>query len=310
MVYICLQTLSLAFTHINKMKKRITTLLLLAVTIISSSAFIISSTGYAGYTGSPGEYTCSGGGSCHGGGSSAAAGITITTVPAFNVNLNSQTEYMRDSIYLVSITASASGYSHYGFGCEILDSTNANAGIMQNPGPGVKFLYAGARKNAVHSTPKSGSTVSFTFKWIAPSGGGATIYAIANAVNLNGATSGDFVIPPVSLSLVAAPAPPPDTTVVDVGIKENKLSGISQISIFPNPAHDVSNISYYLQQSKIISIELVDISGKTIKQLYRQEDTPGYHAQVLNLQGIASGVYFIKTSANEQKVSQKLITVQ
>ena len=298
------------------MKKTISTIILAALIIIGASAFITkkSATGYAGYTGSPGEQTCSGGGACHGGGSSSVSGITITSVPAFSVNGNSDTEYLPDSTYQINLTVSAAGFTRYGFDCEILDINSANAGTMQNPGSGVKFLNAFGRRNAVHSTPKIAATgiASFTFKWKAPvsSTGDATIYAIANAVNGNGTTSGDFVLSPVTKLLVeGTPPPPPIDTTSTVGVKEI-FSSVSKVSVFPNPANDITNISYNLSQPKTITIQLIDIKGNVIKQLYNQENEPGFHTQILNLQGIASGVYFIKTSADQQKVSQKLITVQ
>ncbi len=295
------------------MKKIINTVLVIALTLIATSAFITkkSATGYAGYTASPGEATCSGNGNCHVGGSSAVSGITITSSPAFSLNANSDPEYLPDSIYQITITASASGFTRYGFGCEILNSSNTNAGNIQNPGSGVKFLTYIGRKNAVHSTTKLAATgvATFTFKWLAPASGigDATIYAIANAVDGNNAKSNDFVLSPQSMLVVEGtpPPPPPDTT----GVKEIN-SSVSQISVFPNPATDITTISYYLKQNQTIKIDLISINGTVVKQLYNQEETPGFHSQILNLQGVASGVYFIKTSANQQKVSQKLITVQ
>src|SRR5437868_274035 len=110
------------------MKKTFTTLLLVLITLIGTSAFILkNSTGIAGYTGSPGEATCA---NCHAGGNSAASGITITSVPAFTQNVNSEFEFLPDSTYKIIITAKASGFSRFGFACEILDDQNLDAGVM------------------------------------------------------------------------------------------------------------------------------------------------------------------------------------
>lgn len=294
------------------MKKTITTVLVLLTALIGSSAFILqSNNGIAGYTGSPGEITCSGNGSCHGGGSSATSGITITAVPAFSVNINSDTEYMPDTTYQITVQASAAGFTRYGFGCEVLNTSNTNAGTLQNAGTGVKFLNSGGKRNAVHTTPKTGNAIaSFTFKWVAPSGGDATFYAIANAVNGNNNTGGDFVIPPVSMNLVAAPTPtpPPDTSTV--GLKENYFSPVTAVSVYPNPAASLTNISYYSKTSSMITVELIDIKGVLVKQLYKQEETPGQHSQLLNIAGIESGVYFIRLLSDNKKVSQKLVSIQ
>lgn len=290
------------------MKKNIITLALAVIVATGTSAFIIkNSTGITGYAGSPGEGTCN---SCHGGGVSAVSGITVSSVPAFSTNANSDLEYMPDSTYEISVEVSAAGFSRYGFASQILNPSHTNAGTLQNAGAGVKFLNVGSKRSAVHTTPKITSTGSaiFTYKWLAPSSGDATIYAISNAVNGNGLTSGDFVIAPVSMALVAAPPPPPDTTNL-VGIKTTAAI-ISRVSVFPNPASDLATLSYYLHKVGSTNIEIVDIKGARIKLLYSQQESPGMHSTLLDLRGIDPGVYFIKTSFDQQKASQKLITIQ
>lgn len=291
------------------MKKKFTSTLLIFISILGSSAFITkSSNGITGYAGSPGEGTCS---SCHGGGSSSASGITITATPAFSVNINSETEYMPDSVYQISIAVEATGFTHYGFASQILNNANTNAGTFQNLGAGVKFLGPTNKRSMVHTTPKigsSGQAVTFTYNWKAPSGGNATIYAIANAVNGNNSTSGDFVISPVSLNLVAAPTLPIDP--VSAGIEKTIFESVSAVSIYPNPANSLSTMSFYLNESRLITIELIDIRGTAIKELHNQQQEAGSHSLLLNLNGAASGVYFIRTLADRQKVSQKLITIQ
>lgn len=293
------------------MKKKLTSALLIFISILGSSAFITkSSNGISGYAGSPGEGTCS---SCHGGGSSAASGITITTSPAFSVNINSETEYMPDSVYQISIAVEAASFTHYGFASQILNNSNTNAGTFQSLGAGVKFLGPTNKRSMVHTTPKIGSSgqgVTFTYNWKAPSGGNATIYAIANAVNGNNSTSGDFVISPVSLNLVAAPTPTSNTDSVGVGIKKIAFESVSAVSIYPNPANSLSTLSFYLNENKLITVELIDIRGTLVKELHNQQQEAGSHALFLNLNGVASGVYFIRTLADHQKVSQKLITIQ
>lgn len=283
------------------MKKTITSISLVLITFISTSAFIIkNSSGIANQTGSPGETSCS---SCHGGGTAAASGITITAAPSFTND-----EYVPGTTYTITVAANATGFTHYGFGCEILDGSNANAGTMQAAGTGVKFLTGGGKKNAVHTAPKTGSIASFVFQWVAPveGSGDATIYAAANAVNANGSTNGDFPIPPVTMPLTEA-AP---TVTVDTGIHGNGAILASEVSVYPNPSSGFTNISYLLKQSNIIVVELVDITGKTVKELINEKQDPGYHSQILSLQGVIAGIYFVKTSVNNQQVSQKLITIQ
>jgi hypothetical protein len=281
------------------MKKRITTSVLALICLLGSSAFIIKyQTGIAGFSGSPGEGSCN---SCHVGGSSAASNVVITSVPAFTLN-----EFVPGTIYNITINVSASGFSKFGFGCEILDDLSANVGVMQSPGSGVKFLFSGPRKDAVHSTPKSGvGQASFTFNWVAPTvGDTATIYVAGNAVNGNGSTTGDFALAPVFMQLKAH-QPESEPT----GIKENSPI-LTDVSVYPNPAKDATTLAYQLTQTQEVVVELVDIYGKTVKALVHEKQVPGAYSHMIDLQGIAPNIYFVKVSGNGSKLLQKMLLVK
>src|SRR6218665_838528 len=197
------------------MKKTITTLALAAAALTGASGFVKSKyqTGIAGYTGAPGETSCN---ACHGGASSPSSGVTITSVPSFTAD-----EFIPGITYQMSVKVGASNaaLTRFGFGCEIIDDLGIDAGTMQNAGAGVKFLFAGSRKNAVHSTPKvkTNGSADFVFDWVAPSfGDTATIFVAGNAVNNNNSSSLDFPLPPVFKQLKAKqPEPEP------VGIHKN-----------------------------------------------------------------------------------------
>jgi hypothetical protein len=287
------------------MKKTITTLVLAALALIGASGFVKAkyATGIAGYTGAPGEATCN---ACHGNASSTTSGITITSVPSFTND-----EFIPGTTYQITVNVAASNaaLTRFGFDCEIIDDLGVDAGTMQNAGAGVKFLFAGSRNNAVHSTPKvkSSGSANFMFDWVAPTiGDTATIFASGNAVNNNGSTSGDFPVPPIFKQLKAKqPEPEP------VGIHKNSGSALAYLSLYPNPvAGGLTQVSYQLLQQQQVLVQLIDLHGKTIKELMNEKQEPGLHSQVLDLQGVASGIYFVKLSGNNVKLSQKLIAVQ
>lgn len=267
------------------------------ILITATSAFMLNNTGIAGQTGSPGETSCS---YCHGGGSSASSGITVTAVPSFTNN-----EYVPNTNYSITVTVQADGFSHYGFGCEILDDNNSNIGTIQTAGSGVKFLTAGGRKNAVHSTPKSGSTVNFSFHWVAPDAGfgNANFYVAGNAVNLNNNTSGDFPITPILMQVNEG------ATVIIDGVEEHK-NNLSQLSVYPNPANGFANLSYSLNKPGAITVDLLSMDGKQVKQLVNENQYPAEHSKFLNLQNVPSGVYFLRVSLNKEQAAQKLIVVK
>jgi hypothetical protein len=271
----------------------ISAILLLA---ISGSAFmVISNNGIANQTGSPGEATCS---SCHGGGSSASSGVSITAVPSFSNN-----EYEPGTTYTITIDVIAAGFNKFGFGCEILKMNNTNAGLMQAAGTGVKFINT-TRKNAVHSTPKTGSGMgSFTFQWVAPQLDTLTMYVAGNAVNGNGSTSGDFPLSPVSLHLF------PKLPVDPVGIKE-QTAFKSTVDVYPNPAKDLIRLTYNLFSQQQVEIQITELNGKLIQSYSPETQSQGVYNKTLALDNLAPGVYFIKLNGNQKQLSQKLLIVE
>jgi hypothetical protein len=268
---------------------------LISTAFVSMKFHDKSSSGIVGQTGSPGEGTCSG---CHAGGLSSTT-VAINANPAFVGN-----EYVQGQTYTITINIDGSGYSKFGFGCEILHiGTNVNAGTMANAGPGVKFLNSGARKNAVQTTPKTGTnTSSFSFEWTAPTNGqDCKIYAVGNCVNGNGSTSGDFARA-TSLSLTT----PTITSLAQPG--KNVLHGFS---VFPNPVQDKINVHYVLNEPKHVSIQLVSIGGELVAQLLEEEQQNDEYTKSFDIPSeIAPGVYFLKINTNGKTLAQRLVSIR
>ncbi|MFO0357664.1 MAG: choice-of-anchor V domain-containing protein [Sphingobacteriaceae bacterium] len=264
--------------------------------MLSGSAFIIKNAGgKAGQAGSPGEGTCA---DCHSGGSSIVSGATITAIPGFTAG-----QYVPGNTYTVNVLVGALSFTSFGFGCEILNSSNANAGTMQNAGAGVQFVNAGnGRKNATHTAPKAGTSLAtFSFEWVAPASGAVTIYAAGNCVNGTGSTLGDLPVS-ATLSLTAQ-------TATNTSVSENSKE-VNGFKFFPNPAVDNISVYYNLVESGDVNVELVGINGKLVSVLLNEKQQAGAINKNLNIpSSVASGVYFLRVNHNGKNISQKLITV-
>jgi hypothetical protein len=278
----------------------------LAVLALSSAFVLSSGGGLAGYTNSPGEANCT---SCHTGGQApSASGITLTAVPAFSLN-----EYRPDSVYQISISASAAGYSRYGFGCEVLNQSLQNAGTLTLPGPGVKFINAfNGRRNAVQTLPKNGASVTFTFQWFAPSTGTVTFYTMVNAVNGNNNTSGDFPLTPFSLKLRPWIAPVDTTEEEDtstVSIPELNRP-VGRVVTYPNPAGDNLTVEYSLEKKSDIEVLLRDLTGRLVAVLVQGPRPAGVNREPIGMGGTPRGVYFIEVSDGHTKPVRKLVMLR
>ncbi|MCX8080471.1 MAG: T9SS type A sorting domain-containing protein [Bacteroidia bacterium] len=266
---------------------------ILMVALIAAISFFgtqINSGGKAGNTGSPGESTC---GACHSGGTAALSGVSVVASPQFTNN-----QYIPGQTYTITIGAFAQGYNSYGFGCEILNaSNNSNIGTMQNPGPGVHFLTAGnGRNNATQTAPKSGTPVTFSFQWVAPTSGTANIYVCVNAVNGNGGTSGDFVM---TTSLSVSPA---NTS----GIKEN-LPAENSFNVYPNPFEDF--ITVELNKESNITGAYVQIFDFTGKMVYESESKKsGFDNTIkIDMKDLPESIYTVKVLSDGKLLGSRLI---
>lgn len=284
---------SIIAAKFKSMKKNIITISIVSTFAIISSAYVAKfSTGKTDSTGSPGEGTCA---NCHSGGS----GTTVVNV-SFNPSITSGS-YTPGQTYTITVNVINNPFSKFGFACEILDASNNNAGTMSNPGTGVQFMVGSNGRNvAAHTTPKTGTgSAQFTFEWTAPTSGIVNLYAIGNAVNGNGSTTGDKPSSTFSLSLN------PDLTAVAINHPT-----IQSISVFPNPVKDVLNIQMNTS-TKIenAEIQILDLSGKNI--FYNQFSLASGNNQLsFNLpENISNGLYIINIKHQHQKVS-KLMMIQ
>jgi hypothetical protein len=276
------------------MKRNLYILTFLSIVFLSSTAFVVmTSSGIAGQTGSPGEGTCSG---CHSGGGGVTT-VSFSAVPSFTSN-----QYLPGQTYTVTVTVANANFSRFGFGCEILTPANANAGSMTTALTGVKFLNSGARKNAVQTTAKLGTgSADFSFVWVAPTSGTATIYAAGNAVNGTGSTSGDKV---GSASLALTPD-------LSAGISEPVASGFAGISIYPNPVISDLKMNYSLTEAGDVNISITDLQGKEVAEIKNENQQHGFHSVTATIPAsVSKGVYFVRLSLNKKTSTQRLIVIQ
>jgi hypothetical protein len=89
------------------------------------------------------------------------------------------------------------------------------------------------------------------------------------------------------------------TTVLDV----NELDS-SQISLYPNPASTVLNVSLGSLTQSEYSISLLDIQGKEV--LSKQIENAGL-IETVSLQGISKGMYLAVVKTNNKRYTKKII---
>ena len=247
---------------------------------------------YAFTNGAPGGYTgsiddgrtCGTNGGCHGGGAIAQPGAITSTIPG--------TGYVPGQTYDVSVTVTAASSSKFGFEATAEDGTGTQVGTMIGTSA-TTVLSSGVGSG--HITHKSSSTSgsgskTWTFQWQAPSSnvGDVTFYMAGNASNSNGATSGDEIF---SDALTV-------TADIGVSIAEVEASDMKLLA-YPNPTTDGLSLEFGLAEAGPVQVELFDISGKKVADLYQNSLPAGLQVVRVSLDGIPKSTYFVRVVTKE-----------
>ena len=101
-----------------------------------------------------------------------------------------------------------------------------------------------------------------------------------------------------------------DTT---VGIKTSPHSADSELlQNYPNPFHHTTTISYSLQKTTNVRLEVFDIFGKKTANLINEMQSAGLYEvewKAMDQSELTSGFYFIRLSANGQTYTRKMLLV-
>ncbi len=169
--------------------------------------------------------------------------------------------------------------------------------------------FPGSGFELTHRYPKLfiGDTLTFTFKYVAPSTPNITdtLFANGNSVNDDSTSENDkwdyapnFVIS-VTPSAIA---------------NNNSLAGSFQLSQnYPNPFNPETKISFIINKSSNISLEIFDSRGSVVAHLIDNKFyTPGNYSVAFNAgqYNLSSGVYFYRLSAGNFSEVKRMMLVK
>jgi plastocyanin len=91
----------------------------------------------------------------------------------------------------------------------------------------------------------------------------------------------------------------------DLPTETNTIEGVT---IYPNPARDLINLAYTLNNTGIVSIKLTDITGKLVTVILNEIQAAGPHEQSYSFsRELNPGLYLIDISRDNHTSIQKLI---
>lgn len=88
-----------------------------------------------------------------------------------------------------------------------------------------------------------------------------------------------------------------------VGINEN--SNLNDITVYPNPATDLINVSLSTTKEEVVTFQIVDMMGKVISS--EVQTVNGEHIYTANTSSLSAGIYMMRVLTNGGKTIHKFI---
>ena len=109
------------------------------------------------------------------------------------------------------------------------------------------------------------------------------------------------------------PCETPETSaaLVDPTLRSTSASTpdeMNQLSVFPNPSRTQATLSFYLSEPVAVDLIMTDLNGKVSRVV--DPNTPmqkGLHSLELNIQDLASGIYYVHLMTENQKLHARLV---
>ena len=90
-------------------------------------------------------------------------------------------------------------------------------------------------------------------------------------------------------------------------IGEQQLA--SKINIYPNPVIETFNLEFELIDRTKLNIDIIDINGKIVKQLYRGYGEMGSNVFSFNKSNLSKGIYFLNIVSPNKTISHEKIII-
>jgi putative ubiquitin-RnfH superfamily antitoxin RatB of RatAB toxin-antitoxin module len=90
---------------------------------------------------------------------------------------------------------------------------------------------------------------------------------------------------------------------------ERSVGEVELLGTYPNPVQSRVTVRYAVPERQEVTIQLHDMLGRKVRTLVRSEKT-GRHKHRVDVENLASGVYFLRLQAEGKMRTQKLTLVR
>jgi hypothetical protein len=86
----------------------------------------------------------------------------------------------------------------------------------------------------------------------------------------------------------------------------NMSSSITSFNVYPNPASDVVNINLNMTENAILTIDVLDITGKKVMVVMNEKAYSGVISKQFSTASLPNGNYIVQVTANGNVTSEKI----
>lgn len=98
-----------------------------------------------------------------------------------------------------------------------------------------------------------------------------------------------------------------DINILGTNVGMTEASPNNLFSIYPNPSDGNSTISYSLVEQSDVQIQMYDLSGRLVKNIFTGEQQAGDYSQPLDSESLEAGTYLVQMIVGDKVSTQKLV---
>lgn len=177
------------------------------------------------------------------------------------------------------------------------DPNNAVYTNTINFGPSAAFTTSA---NELVVNTSNTSTVAIAYSW--NFGDGSPVSTEASPSHTY-AANGTYTITLIATNNCGA-----DTTTFSITVQQVGINDIfvNTASLVPNPTDGISKLDFNLKTSALVSIEVLDISGRVLEVSNKGQMNAGENSILINVAEYAAGTYLVRINANNNSKTIRL----
>jgi len=95
--------------------------------------------------------------------------------------------------------------------------------------------------------------------------------------------------------------------VTPVGVEEQLAANPLELSVSPNPLNLLAMVQFNLPQADNVSVEVLDIMGRSVKVLRSGHMVAGEQAAAIDVTALPNGMYFVQVTTSADRVVKKVL---